>query len=43
MSRQTQLYTKCQVNITREERKVWKTKLLQREIIQVKVGQTRQH
>ena len=39
-SRQIQI-PKCQVNNTRQEMKVRKTKFLQRAIIQLKVGQTR--
>ena len=42
MSRQIHIQ-KCQVNFTRQAKKVWKTKFLQRAITQLKVGQTRQN
>ena len=42
MSRQIHI-PKCQVNITRQEKKDRKTKFLQRAITQLKVGQTRQN
>ena len=43
MSKQIHIHVpKCQVNIPKQEKKVQKTKFLQRAITQLKVGQARQ-